>query len=71
MQNPKAPFDRAYIFHAKYPRFIAEITQENLVVIEVFDEAPQEQVMSKLKRMNDWFQDYVMNKTKYDEHRSN
>jgi len=59
--NPKAPDDPQYIFHAKHPRFFAEIINDSLELSEMIDIDP-EKVEGKLKRMKDWYNDYLINK---------
>lgn len=66
VRNPKAPQDASYIFHAKHPRFFAEIQGNDIVLADLIDEAPTERIESKLKRMRDWYNDYLINRQKYE-----
>lgn len=58
--NPNAPDDPRYVYHAKAPRFFAEIKGDELQLHEMIDIDP-ERVESKLKRMRDWYKHYLFN----------
>lgn len=66
VRNPKAPTDPQYVYHAKPPRFFAEIKDNELQLDIIIDEAPFEKIDSKFKRMKYWFRDYLLNKKSYE-----
>lgn len=58
-ENPMSD-DRIYILHTQEPRFLAEVDEPDIEVIEWYDDPPADpdRLAGLMRRMGDWYRAY-------------